>query len=171
MKIVNMFDKGVVLNKSLKDFKDRDFFFYSNLIRKILIALEKADEFEELIDKTYPNGLSKSQLNAVLYDIEWICNNLHFSSTEILGFMVYNDIDYTSYFSQNLDALIEKIIIDNPEFEYLSNEEDVNYMEEHNLHNVNEYIKYVMLNDKNSIFDLQEVEDDECKYYTVKINY
>ena len=85
--------------------------------------------------------------------------------------MVYNNIDYTSYFSQNLDALIEKIIIDNPEFEYLSNEEDVEYMEEHNLHNINEYIKYVMLNDKNSIFDLQEVEYDECKYYTVKINY
>lgn len=168
---MNMFDNGVVLNKSLKDFKDRDFCFYSNLIRKILIALDKADEFEELINKTYPNGLSKSQLNTVLYDIEWICKNLHFSSTEILGFMVYNDIDYTSYFSHNLDALIEKIIIDNPEFEYLSNEEDVEYMEEHNLHNINEYIKYVMLNDKNSIFDLQEVEYGEYKYYTVKINY
>lgn len=171
MKMVNMFNKDVVLNKSLKDFKDRDFCFYSNLIRKILIALDKADEFEELIDKTYPNGLSKSQLNAVLYDIEWICKNLHFSSTEILGFMVYNDIDYISYFSHNLDALIEKIIIDNPEFEYLSNEEDVEYMEEHNLHNINEYIKYVMLNDKNSIFNLQEVEYGEYKYYTVKINY
>ena len=85
--------------------------------------------------------------------------------------MVYNDIDYTSYFSHNLDALIEKIIIDNPEFEYLSNEEDVEYMEEHNLHNINEYLKYVMLNDKNSIFDLQEVEYGEYKYYTVKINY
>ena len=171
MKMVNMFAKGVVFNKSLKDFKDRDFCFYSNLIRKILLALDKADEFEELIDKTYPNGLSISQLDDILYDIEWVCEKLHFNKTRVLNAIVYNDIDYTSYFSQNLDALIEKIIIDNPEFEYLSNEEDVEYMEEHNLKNVNEYIKYVMLNDKNSIFDFQEVEDDECKYYTVKINY
>lgn len=171
MKMVNMFNKDVVLNKSLKDFREWDFFLCANVMRKVLLALDKADEFEELIDKTYPNGLSTSQLNDMLCDVEWLCKNLHFSSTEILGFMVYNDIDYTSYFSQNLDALIEKIIIDNPEFEYLSNEEDVEYMEEHNLHNINEYIKCVMLNDKNSIFNLQEVEYGEYKYYTVKINY
>lgn len=171
MKIVNMFDKGVVLNKSLKDFKDRDFCFYSNLIQKILIALDKADEFEELIDKTYPNGLSISQLDDILYDIEWVCKKLHFNKTRVLNAIVYNDTDCTSYFAQDLDALIEKIILDNPEFEYLSNEADIEYMEEHNLHNVNEYIKYIMLNDKNSIFNLQEVEGYHIKYYTVKINY
>ena len=53
----------------------------------------------------------------------------------------------------------------------INDEEDVEYMEEHNLKNVNEYIKYVMLNDKNSIFNLQEVEGYHIKYYTVKINY
>lgn len=171
MKMVNMFAKGVVLNKNLKDFKDWDFCFYSNLMRKILLALDKADEFEELINKTYPNGLSTSQLDDILYNINWLCENLHFDSTKVSSFMVYNDIDYTAYFSQDLDALIEKIILDNPEFEYLSNEEDVEYMQEHNLKNINEYIKYVMLNDKNSIFDLQEVEENNIKYYTVKINY
>ncbi len=171
MKMVNMFDKSVVLNKSLKDFGEWEFYLIPNLMRKILIILDKADEFEELIDKTYPNGLSISQLDDILYDIEWVCEKLHFNKTRVLNAIVYNDIDYTSYFSQNLDALIEKIIIDNPEFEYLSNEEDIEYMEEHNLHNVNEYMKYVMLNDKNSIFNLQEVEGYHIKYYTVKINY
>ena len=170
MKMVNMFDKSVVLNKSLKDFGEWEFYLLPKLMRKILIILDKADEFEELIDKTYPNGLSISQLDDILYDIEWVCEKLHFNKTRVLNAIVYNDIDCTSYFAQDLDALIEKIILDNPGFGYLE-EVDIEYMEEHNLHNVNEYIKYIMLNDKNSIFNLQEVEGYHIKYYTVKINY
>lgn len=170
MKIVNMFDKGIVLNKSLKDFGEWDFYLIPKLMRKILIILDKADEFEELIDKTYPNGLSISQLDDILYDIEWVCEKLHFNKTRVLNAIVYNDIDCTSYFAQDLDALIEKIILDNPGFGYLE-EADIEYMQEHHLKNVNEYIKYIMLNDKNSIFNLQEVEGYHIKYYTVKINY
>lgn len=170
MKMVNMFAKGVVFNKSLKDFGEWEFYLIPNLMRKILIILDKADEFEELIDKTYPNGLSISQLDDILYDIEWVCEKLHFNKTRVLNAIVYNDIDCTAYFSQDLNALIEKIILDNPGFGYLE-EADIEYMQEHNLKNVNAYIKYVMLNDKNSIFNLQEVEGYHIKYYTVKINY
>jgi len=170
MKLLNVFVKGGYVNKAFKDYEP---LYFARMPQRIILTLNKELEFEELLKERYPEGVHSLYLDYFLNgNMPEILKQLGYKSSHILEHSVYNDIDYTVYISHSLDALIEKIILDNPEFEYLSNKEDVEYMQEHNLKNVNEYIKHIMLNDKNSIFDLQRIENEEHKgCYVVKINY
>lgn len=42
-----------------------------------IIEEDKEDEFNSLIDELYPNGISETQLNDILwFDSEWVFENL-----------------------------------------------------------------------------------------------
>lgn len=62
-----------------------DFQAWSGAIdtKNTIIDYDKADEFDDLIDEIYPDGLSETQLNDILwFDSEWVLEQLGIETIE-----------------------------------------------------------------------------------------
>lgn len=73
MKIIND-------NESLKDFKA-----WSGAIKTVekIVDERKSEEFEQLIDELYPDGLTETQLNDILwFDSDWVFEQLGIEEEE-----------------------------------------------------------------------------------------
>lgn len=71
--------------KTYNDLSIRDFEAWSGAIetRQRIIDENKEDEFDDIIDELYPDGLTETQLNDILwFDEDWIFENLGMNEEE-----------------------------------------------------------------------------------------
>lgn len=65
--------------KIIKEMEIRDFEAWSGAVHTLnkIIEFDKCDEFDNLIDELYPDGLTDTELNDILwFEEEWIFESL-----------------------------------------------------------------------------------------------
>ena len=70
----------IISEKNLRDF---DAWYGAKKTKKLILDTGKEEEFEELIEEKYPDGITDTKLNLMLwYDADWILRALGIEEEE-----------------------------------------------------------------------------------------